>query len=77
MDADQGGKAKSPLPIDTLNRHLVTTHRGAVVVARPPNYLTRDGALTFAAWVVAMAQTLEPVAGAPTFEEILAAVRDS
>lgn len=71
---DTGGKARAPSTVDTFNRHGVGAKGGAVVILRSPGVLGRTDALMFAAYIVAIAETLEPHDG-PTFAEALEAVR--
>lgn len=64
--------------IDIFNRYLVGAHGGGVVVLNPSLrgfVLTGEDARVFAAWLVAVADGVDPD-GAP-FDEVLAAVRNT
>lgn len=65
------------IEIDTLNRFMVAKQGDHLCVMRAPalGVVTRDEALNLAAWLVAMADVLPSEAGAPSFEDVLAAVR--
>lgn len=59
------------MEIDTLNKFLVGSHGDGVIVMNPPRGpMSRVEALTFAAWLVAIADMGEE----PTFDEIRKAV---
>lgn len=64
------------MTIDTLNRFLVTSNSGQVIVMRPPTRMTRAEALNLAAWLVAMADSCGPPFE-PTFDEVRKAVESA
>lgn len=62
--------------IDTTNKHLVSSTGDEIVILNPPARMARMSrvdALTFAAWIVAVAD----IGDDPTFAEILDAVRST
>jgi hypothetical protein len=66
--------------IDTINAHIVcVVGNNAIIVGNPPTGpLTRQQALSLAAWLVAMVEAADPAdEGCPTFEQVLQAVRST
>ncbi len=62
------------MEIDTLNKFVVGAYGDQIVVMKPPLVaMTRVEALTFAAWLVALADD----GSEPSFEEIRKAVEST
>ncbi len=56
--------------IDTTNKHLVGVQGESIVIMNPPRWpMSKDDALTFAAWIVTLADDHE------AFSDHLAAVQ--
>jgi hypothetical protein len=61
-----------PRPVETLNKYAVTVSETKVIVGIPPRHLTKQDAVTFAAWVLVMADCLD--GDAPTIEEAMMSI---
>lgn len=60
-------------PLDLSNRQLVSAHRGVVLTQQQVMPLTPQRALVHAAWLVAVASSIDPTL--PPFGEVLKAVK--
>lgn len=64
--------------IDTFNKFMVGVHGDRVMIARPPTRaITCEEALNLAAYLATMVEILPAAEGAPTFDQVLEAVRNA
>lgn len=81
MDESKGGKhapARTPTHIDTANRHVVALGRlggDHISIRRPPGRLNKQEALVFCAYIVTLAEMLDPQD--VTFSQVLRAVQNT
>lgn len=65
------------MEIDTINKHLVSTVPGGVIMLSPPRTpLTSMEAKSLAAWLITMAEMNEPESDAD-FDDILQAIQNT